>query len=229
MSGEYDFSLKRGGGKWKRYTFTLGEGDISVMPQPMGTLYSIGRDQNGKKTPKADAYMRSHLVIFDCGMGTLDLFGIENGQLGKVETDDSLGMKRVLQETSGLIMKELRTEVPVPAMQKHLSTGKVRIVDRRAMTSKDVDFADLLERASRDVCEKAIEKARETFRGFAETQYLVVTGGTGQAWLEQIKERLKGMETLEVISGDVNDNVPGIFANVRGYYMFLQNRLRTGK
>ena len=61
--------------------------------------------------------------------------------------------------------------------------------------------------------------------------YLVITGGTGAAWYNQIKDHFKDMNTLKIIAGNQNDNIPFIFSNVRGYYMAMYNKLikRNGK
>jgi plasmid segregation protein ParM len=56
--------------------------------------------------------------------------------------------------------------------------------------------------------------------------YLVVTGGTGAAWNAYIKDYYKGLSNLTIIAGNQNDNIPYIFSNVRGYYMYLVSKLK---
>ena len=56
--------------------------------------------------------------------------------------------------------------------------------------------------------------------------YLVVTGGTGAAWFDMIKNHYSGIETLKVINGADNDTLLPIFTNVRGYYMNQLNTLK---
>ena len=64
-----------------------------------------------------------------------------------------------------------------------------------------------------------------------EYDYLIVTGGTGEAWFDIINEYFKNMETLTIVRGSQNDDLPGVFANVRGYYMFRYSDIasRAGK
>ena len=54
-------------------------------------------------------------------------------------------------------------------------------------------------------------------------------GGTADAWKDMIREELKEMETLEIIDGNCNDNLPYIFANVRGYYLYRIAKLQAAK
>ena len=54
-----------------------------------------------------------------------------------------------------------------------------------------------------------------------EIDYLVVTGGTGDAWEREIRNTFSGMDTLTILSGNQTDtSIPMILANARGYYMY---------
>ena len=57
--------------------------------------------------------------------------------------------------------------------------------------------------------------------------YLVVTGGTGEAWWYMIKEEFKGLKSLTVLSGNENSDLPFTFSNVRGYYFYLYRSLKN--
>ena len=70
-------------------------------------------------------------------------------------------------------------------------------------------------------------KTIDGFYNYLQNQdYLVITGGTGAAWFNYIKEYYKDLETLTIIDGASNDNLPSIFSNVRGYYMQQLNNLK---
>ena len=56
--------------------------------------------------------------------------------------------------------------------------------------------------------------------------YLIITGGTGAAWLDQIRDKFKTMNTLTIINGNQNDNLPFIYNNVRGYYLYRYMKLK---
>ena len=59
-----------------------------------------------------------------------------------------------------------------------------------------------------------------------EYDYLIITGGTGAAWSQRIRDILKDMETLKIVNGNCNDTLPFVFANVRGYYLYRMTKLR---
>lgn len=229
LAGHHDFSIKIGNKPWVSLTFDLSENDIYVMPQPMGTLLSISTDNTGKPTPEAQKYFKSSMLIFDPGFGTLDVFNIRNKMIESTETFDNLGMKRVFQETSDLILEKFGQEVTVPAMQKLLSTGEVKLLDRKSRSTKLEPFANLLEEANKKVCYEALQKIDNIYNNLFDHDYLVITGGTGDAWKNLIIEYYSGMESLKIVNGNQNDMLPSIFSNVRGYYLYIVNKMKKTK
>ena len=224
LQGKHDFALRVGRGDWEIFHIDIARDDIDVMPQPKGALYSVSIDKNGQFVPDAVKYLNSGVLVFDPGFGTLDLFPIVGGTVEKGETSQVLGMKRVLQETVKAIRENYDVEVQVAEMQKYLETGKIPYVNMKTFTSKEYDFSKLLIEASDRVCEEAISWMTNTvdLRNF---QYMIITGGTGAAWETRIREKFKGFTTLKLISGNVNDTMPMIYSNVRGYYLSRFNKL----
>lgn len=231
LSGHHDFSIKTAltDGKWMSIQFDLPEEDIYVMPQPMGTLLSISTDNTGKPIPDAQKYFKSSMLIFDPGFGTLDVFNIRNKLIESTETFDNLGMKRVFQETADLIMKKYGQEVTIPAMQKLLATGEVKLFDRKTRSTRVEPIDELLEQASKSVCMEALQKVDNIYNNLFDHDYLVITGGTGDAWKSTIIEYYSGMESLKIINGNQNDMLPSIFSNVRGYYLYIVNKMKKSK
>lgn len=226
LSGTHNFSIKIGNKPWVNLSFTLPIENVSVMAQPMGTLLSISTDSSGKPIPEANKYFKSNMLIFDPGFGTLDVFNLKNRMIASTETFDDLGMKRVLTETSNEIFKKFHQEVKVPAMQKSLESGSIKCFDRKARATTLQPFADILDEANKKVCHEALAKIDNIYNNLFDHDYLVITGGTGAAWSTLIREYYKNMENLTIISGNQNDNLPYIFSNVRGYYMFLISKLK---
>lgn len=222
--GEHNFELKVGDGGWNRFSISLSEDDIYVMSQPRGTLFSVCIERDGKWHPDTRKYLGSSVLVFDPGFGTLDVFPIYEGVVQVGETFSDLGMKRVLQETSRLIKEHYDVDVPVPAMQKYLETGKVRYVNRRERKSQEYAFDSLLEKANREVCEEAIRRMDDAVH-VGDYNYMIVTGGTGAAWMDQIKEALKNYSSLQILPGNQNDPLPLVYSNVRGYYLYRLNQL----
>ena len=117
-----------------------------------------------------------------------------------------------------MISEKYGKEISIPALQKYLTDGSINVYDRKALTSKNHDISGILEQASIKVCNEAIDKLAE--RDLSAYRYLIITGGTGAAWADIIKERLKGLSTLKLCFANINDSsISIVFSNVRGYYM----------
>lgn len=219
LSGRHDFALKIGKGAWQEFHIEIDFENIFCMSQPKGTLMSVCMDKTGHFHADAKKYLSSSVIVFDAGFNTLDIFPILAGTVQNGETFANLGMKRILQETSNGIRREFHVDIPVPAMQKYLETGKVRYKSHKKgeFISKEYEFGDILAQSSIMVCEEAIEKMASAI-SLLDYNYLIVTGGTGAAWFNQITEKFKNFETLQVIQGNINNGLPFVYTNVEGYY-----------
>ncbi len=219
LAGCHNFSIKIGNGEWETFSLNIASEDVYVMSQPKGTLFSVCVDKNRTFRKDAAMYLKSSVLVFDPGFGTLDLFPINSGVVGIGETFADLGMKRVFGETSRLIRDKYRVDIPVPAMQKNLESGTVRYFDRKTLQSKDYEFGDLLAQANEKVCNLAIDKMTSA-ANLGDYDYLIVTGGTGAAWYQKMQEKFKGISTLSIIPGNQNEDLSFIYSNVRGYYLY---------
>lgn len=226
LVGTHEFAVKCGDQPWKMFKFNLPEDHIFVMPQPKGTLLSIATDSQGKSVPQAKDYFSSRLLIFDPGFGTLDTFNINKNKIDNYNTYDNLGMYRVFEELTREISKEYGVKINVHELQEDLKTGTFRFFQKKLRKSQYVDFSELLIKCNERVCKEALATIDETYNYLAYHNYLVLTGGTSNAWEPIIKDYYKDMETLTIINGTLTDNLPSIFTNVRGYYMKLFHDLQ---
>lgn len=236
FEGFHSFDLKVGTKGWQHYEITLVHGNVSVMPQPMGTLLSVATGDDGKMRSEANKYYSSSTLICDPGFGTFDCFSLRGAVMTGMETFDTLGMKQVFAETSKKIFEKYPgTEIPVPAIQTYLEKGTIPVSNRKLRTSVNIQFGDILEECSREIAMRAIDKIDELY-DLVDYDYLILTGGTGEAWYGYFKDAYKGMSNLTIIPGNQNtmgilsdENghpapLPFIFSNVRGYYMSIYHR-----
>ena len=229
LAGEHEFKLKIGDKDWKTFRFTLPEHNISVMDQPMGSLISASMDRNGGPVPDATKYLNSNALVLDPGFGTCDTFNILNHRVTNNNTWDDLGMQRILLDTCHDIYDKYHEEITVPAMQKCLAEGTIRVRDRKNRTCKPMPFGEILEANLKSVCDEMLQTIDENYDGLMDHDYLIVTGGLGDAWFNRIKNYYSGNEALTVVAGNCNDpELEGLFSNVRGYYMNLLNNLKSG-
>lgn len=214
------FSLKIGNGRWQQYDFDIKEEDVYVMAQPAGALYSILIKNDGTYVNDAKNILSSNLLIMDVGFGTFDFYGIKNRTISCKESIDEIGMREVLSKTSKKILAEMNEDIRVAALQKSLEDGYIVCIDDETMQSEQKPITPLLEQANQEVMKDAMARAKsvtDTFRGY---NYIIVDGGTGEAWYEDIKNWLSGMKTIKVMPSNFNDHLPMIYSNARGYYMY---------
>ena len=215
IKGNHSFAVTIGSER-KVFDITIAEDAIDVMVQPMGSLNSLLFDENGKRVPNAIDIMRSDILIFDGGFGTLDTFLVKANQIESMNTDANLGMRRVMAETRDLIKKDLGVNVSVPAMQNVLRSGYVEVNDYVNLRKDRVDVSTYLEKANALVSAEALESIKDyVFK----IKYLIMTGGTGEAWYNIFSERLSGLG-INVLSGKQNSNLPTVYSNARGYYYY---------
>ena len=220
LSGIHLFSVRFGRKQWREICFELKPDHIDVMPQPMGSLYSAAINNDGKMLPDTGDMFHSGILGFDPGFGTVDTFVIRGGTMQSYDSFDNLGMKAVYKRLSEQIWDTYGVHVPVHVVPKILTDGCVQKFDKKNMRTENVPVADMLEQCNRAVCMDAIEKLNVTYGYLQEFRYLLVTGGTGEAWADYIARHFSGMRNLKIIFGNRNDAaLPQIFSNVRGYYL----------
>lgn len=222
LAGKHEFSLKIGDGKWCDYSFTLAPDAIDVIDQPIGSVFSASKRNDGTTVicPDGRTYIDHRLLVVDGGFGTLDVYSITNRAIDSSNTFSDLGMKAVFGRASDVIFDKYGKEVHPHTIQQYLDSGVMPVMDRKTRSTKSVDINVLLRDANRYVFEKAMGKIETAYNDLEDYDYLLVTGGTGAAWYDMIRDRYRGMETLSVISASQNDRIAAIYNNVRGYYIY---------
>lgn len=214
------FAIKIGNGKWKEFNLEIDKNYVHVMPQPAGSLYSILIRNDGNYVQNAKDILNSNVLVMDIGFGTFDFYGIKNRETVCKESINDIGMREVLAHTSKKILEEYNEDIRVSALQQNLETGKVICLNEDEMKDEEKSLAPLLEAANKEVFEKAINKAKSVADAFRGYRYIVVAGGTGNAWYDLIKEWLSNRRTIKVMPSNFNDQLPFIYSNARGYYLF---------
>lgn len=227
LAGEHSYSIKLGNREWQQFNYNLPISNIRVIQQPVGTLKSICYDKNGNLVPEAKKYQKSKVLIIDPGFKTLDTVYLMDGEVKDCQTHESLGMFRILSDVSKKITEECNIEIPVHAIQSYLESGFVPKFNAAKFSTEPFYFDDIIEKCSNDVCMEAMTMLRSAYNNFLQVDYIVLTGGTGAAWSNLIRDYLKNMKTISVLSGNQNDDIPYQLSNVRGYYMHLYEKLRA--
>lgn len=240
LSGHHAYEIRMGGGSWMRFDYTLNNEDefnpatcdISVMPQPIGSLLSVCIGADGKQLPIARDIFSSKAILFDPGFGTLDDYLINNGSVDErsSNTFPEFGMREIFARTCRDIRTKYHTNLSIPDLQNLLEDGTVASMDIHKMRRVMHPFGELLEQNSKEVCREAVEKMKVVHNYFTDIRYIIATGGTYDAWKEDFNAVFREMEGLTIIPGNVNvPELSNIFANVRGFYFYLTNMLRRSR
>ena len=223
IAGHHRFTLQVGQAPERTFDFAVLKENVDVMPQPKGTLFSVAMNSMHRFIPESPGYFKKNVLVIDGGFVTLDIFPIRNSRAVEEQTIEDLSMQEVLKRTIRKLNEAYGTDISLVGFQKCLGDGYIKLHDK--FRSKNQPFGELLDASNREVCDEALEKIGGLFQLY-EYPYIVVTGGTGAAWNGMIREKFKGLEGLTIINGNQNDErLAFLFANVRGYFMFLYNRV----
>lgn len=224
-----EFEIKRGGGEWESYKLEFTDNQVDVIPQPSGALYSVMTKSDGQFIDNVKEIIAGNTLIMDIGFGTFDFYGLKNRMIECKDSSDEIGMRKVLESTSKKILDDTGEEIRVASMQRKLEEGKFEAVNEDDLTSETKSISPYLEKASDEVFNEAMNKAKSVTNSFRGYNNLIISGGTGEAWFDKIKDRLKGMKTLKVIPANINDHEPLIYAVARGYYLYCYRILEMKK
>lgn len=229
LAGRHVFQVRIGKGDWQKFDFTFTVDDIRVMPQPLGSMISASIGRDGKQTSEAKKYFASNVVIFDPGCGTLDDYTIKKGRVVGFDTHPEFGMHEVFARTCADIYGAYDVEIQVPELQNYLEKGTVYVMDTSGPKPKRVEmsFENILYENCRKVCNEAIDKMNQLHKYFGDTNYIIATGGTYDAWKDIFNDAFSEMDGLVIVPGNVNvPELSNIYSNVRGYYFYLLNALK---
>lgn len=225
--GRHVFTLKKGS-ESKSFDLTISDENVDIMTQPMGAINSILFNDDGSYSKYAGDIMRSDILLIDGGFVTFDKFIVREHELQAQGSDANLGMKRVLDETRKAIMRDYGVNISIPAMQKVLKSGKFTVSDLVTMNYEDHDASDYFEKANDKIARIACETVKEEF---GNVRYVIMAGGTGEAWYPIFKEmvdRIPERKRPIMLLGKESSSLPSIYGVARGYYMSRVNKLRKG-
>lgn len=214
--------------KCKTYHFTLNipEDNVFIMSQPQGSFFSattnhVANTQNSIKD------LGTNSLIFDPGFGTLDIFPMRGSSVQTGQTFRNVGMMRVFELTVDKINKKYITSYSLDDLLKVLKQGYFL---RNSSTEVDeygipklekLQFDNELKEACKEVFFMAMKEVVTHVPDLHDYRYIIVTGGTGDAWSKYLQEfQTKRLPNTKIIFANHNsDFLPLIYSNVRGYFL----------
>ena len=230
LSGEHHFWVKVGSSDWVGYDITVSPENISVIDQPIGSVYCALKRNDGTTVlgPDNKTYIDHNTLVFDGGFGTLDIFSIMNRVINDSNTFNDLGMRAIFEKTANDIMAQYHMEIHAHTLQNYLADGCITVFDRRSHASRKQDIAPILKASTKAICKMALNRLDTAYDDLMHYDFLLVTGGTGAAWFDMIQDHYKNFETLQVVAANQNDKIPPVYNNVRGYYIYRALNLQRG-
>lgn len=216
-----NFSLKKGNKPWVNISMQIAPEHIHIMAQPAGALYAALIRNDAKYIPDARKLLFGKTLVADFGAGTADFYGIKNRQIVCCESLINIGSGEILKRVSRLIMNEYGEDIRSQALQHNLETGYITCLNEETMEQESKSIGELVKQASHEVFLEAMQRSRSITNTFRDYETLIIAGGTGEAWFEDIKEYLSGMKTLQILPSNINvPDVPFLYSVARGYYEY---------
>lgn len=221
LTKPFNFSLKKGNKPWVNINLQITPDNIHLMAQPAGALYSALIENNAKYRPDAKKILFGKTLVADFGGGTGDLYGIKNRKLECCESLSNIGSGEIFKRVSKLIMEEYGEDIRSQALQHNLETGYIICMNEETMEQESKPIGELVKQSSHEVFLEAMERLRALTNTFLGYETLIIAGGTGEAWFEDIKQYLANMKTLQILPSNVNSpDVPFLYSVARGYYQY---------
>lgn len=200
-----------------------------VGSQVISALYGLLTDDNGELIDD-NALNEDKLpaIVIDGGYYTVGIAHFTSVKL--VDDSDSnleYAMKNIYEKVAERIRKESGREDVTSAKVKQVMRSKEKVIHYvdEEMVGHTIDVEALVKDATKEKCEAMIEDLRSKYNKLVDIKTIAVTGGTGIAYYEHIKEILSSCPWINVILTEYEFEKEAIspdFAIVIGMYKVLK-------
>jgi hypothetical protein len=159
---------------------------IKAIAQPVGAYFAWGAGLNGHWLLSPEARSKP-TAIADIGYNTVDLFGVDNGQVARRATGgDTLGMHRV----ADILIRHARSHYDVSLslyeadrlMRQYLAEGQAILYH----TGGETNLGPVIEQALDDAFAAISRFIRQHWEQGTQFRHLLLTGGGAQALRERL-------------------------------------------
>ena len=227
LKGEHKFKLETRDGV---YNFDLDIKNIMDGSQVISALFGTLTDDEGNFIDdNALSEDKLPAIVIDGGYYTV---GMAHFTSVKLVDDSASNLTYAMKNIYEMVAKQIREE------SKRTDVTSARV--KQVMRSKDktinyyveeeekgysIDVESLVKTATGKVCEDMIAELRQKYNNLVDIKTLLVTGGTGIAYYEHIKEILAGCPWINVELTDydfMGEEITPDFAIVIGMYKVLK-------
>lgn len=193
IAGEHNYYMTFGKGREKPYHFTVKESHVFTVSQTIAAILGETSDDAGYINEEKFFYLSNGpTLVIDGGYYTVGLVPVSRG--GSVddsqsESDTRHAMKNVNMAVA-MEISEKRPDVKHYNVEYLLSQGEplLRSFNQTSGLVETIDLAAIRQEKAHEVCHDLIQHLNEKFDNLLDFKYILVTGGTGACFFDQLKK-----------------------------------------
>ena len=236
VSGEQRFYMTFDNGEEKEYRFNIEEANVMTVSQTIAAILGETSDDNGYIDESKYHYLANGpTLVVDGGYYTMGLVPVSRG--GSVDDDHAESNTNYAMKNVNLgVAKEIaatRPDIKHYSVEYLLSQGEteIRYMDKAQNKVVNIDLSAIREKKLQTVCNNFIRYMNKKYSDLVDFRYVLVTGGTGAAFFNQLLAYYKGTGVMDeghmllthpTLAGK---ELPIEFSVVTGAYKGLRGKL----
>lgn len=190
-AGNHTFSLKVGKSKEKKYNFSINENNIYTVSQTIAAILGETSDINGNINQEKFFYLsEGPTLVIDGGYYTTGLVHVSRGGSvddRKSESNIDYSMKNINIAVADSI-SDKRPDIKYYVLEYMLSQNdrKVRYIEKGQ--AAEIDLKSIREEKIKEICNEFIKYLNNKYNKLLDFNYVLVTGGTGACFYNQLKD-----------------------------------------
>ena len=190
VAGNHKFSLKHGETDYVTYQFSIKEHQIFTVSQTIAAIIGETSNDRGNINKEKFFYLTNGpTLVIDGGYYTMGLVSVSRGgsvDNEKTESDIMHAMRNVNIAIANEI-KDKRPDIKHYVMEYMIQNNqKIRYMQDNKAHS--IDLAELKKKYTKTICDDFIKYLNDKYNSLLDFNYIMVTGGTGASFFEQLKQ-----------------------------------------
>lgn len=189
-AGEHQFSIQHGKHPPVNYRFTIKEDHVYTVSQTIAAILGETSDDFGNIDEDKFFYLSNGpTLVIDGGYYTTGLVIVSRGGSvddDKTESDTEHAMRNV-NEALAEAIKDKRPDLKHFVLEYMLQTGgKAKYLENGV--AKVLDLQAIRAEKAAEVCDSLIQHINQKYNSLLDINYVLVTGGTGSVFFEQMRD-----------------------------------------
>lgn len=189
-AGEHQFSIQHGKNPPVNYRFTIREDHVHTVSQTIAAILGETSDDFGNIDEDKFFYLSNGpTLVIDGGYYTTGLVIVSRGGSvddDKTESDTEHAMRNV-NEALAEAIKDKRPDLKHFVLEYMLQTGgKAKYLENGV--AKILDLQAIRAEKASEICDSLIRHINQKYNNLLDINYVLVTGGTGSVFFEQMRD-----------------------------------------